>query len=996
MLTCKWGIPVCIQHLFQSIHNRADPQQLKSLKKLLAEVRPSRSKWANEDRIGQEQLYESLEKVLNELKNYTEHSVPFLKPVQKREAPNYYDIIKHPMDLGTMTKKLKALQYNSKDDFTKDLNLIWTNCFTYNTLPESIYRRHATAMKRKATELLKKVPEIVIKITAADESESDDDVNDTRRGSKSTMAAPSKATRSMGGLSNSSSSGGGGGAGAASGSAAQSIIQGFAADGQLEASGLSRMDVDGLDDDARSVAAGPSGLAMTAPSEADDQAKGGEDAGDAATDKDDGAASTMLGGQGQREDPADDPWMQTKKWKQATLQYRKEMLWQREEQNKLPFAERRALVRTTSGMDAYVKSYKAFLQRNRERRVLFASPPNVVIPAKRPADDETETAQLARKSHESKPASPSRKAASAPPASPPKPPAAALPFALSGRVASTSPRRDGAASSGLMGTTAATTATAAVAGGLGDATSVVGLQRDKDLGDDEDAEIESTRRLTKAFEEAFLPELKFATHTIPDFLPEPHSKPGDLQSFYEAPSTDTDAAATAAGEDQQPPPPAPPPPSMSEYPDFVPNPKSILHAHVVRNILEFQRIKAVYNQILAKQHAMLGQPAELVFSAGAQSTPFQPTWDAAHLPPTVVTESSALAVMRKACSLALAHSGFDGTTESALAALTEMAMHYMLNLGRTLQQYVDKHGETMSAAQVLVTTLELNGVPHPLHLDTYIRHDVIRMGSRLTDLRRKLESALADLEAASDPERAGAVGDDVEFDESREQLMSGNFFQDMGLDFLGLKDFGIDLQSIPLELWNQKAEKPVRARVKLALPLGIPPSGDDETERGSHSKMREPEAWPPIDPAQQIELLKPFYEAKSMSVEDLATDEKRAKSKDEKLLLKYAQQGRKRMTPNQAAAEDAKKRKKKLASDPAVKAAREAELLAKRTAAKAERLRVKEEKEKRGAVAVAGAGAGSGSGATGSAGTGGGVTTRRKRTSASLSVGPDTSPAATQ
>lgn len=46
---------------------------------------------ANEDRIGQEQLYEALEKLLNDLKNYTEHSTPFLKPVQKREAPNYYD-----------------------------------------------------------------------------------------------------------------------------------------------------------------------------------------------------------------------------------------------------------------------------------------------------------------------------------------------------------------------------------------------------------------------------------------------------------------------------------------------------------------------------------------------------------------------------------------------------------------------------------------------------------------------------------------------------------------------------------------------------------------------------------------------------------------------------------------------------------------------------------------------------------------------------------------
>ena len=49
-------------------------------------------------------------------------------------------VIKNPMDLGTMTKKMKALQYKSKDEFTQDLDLIWSNCLTYNTLPVSFYQ----------------------------------------------------------------------------------------------------------------------------------------------------------------------------------------------------------------------------------------------------------------------------------------------------------------------------------------------------------------------------------------------------------------------------------------------------------------------------------------------------------------------------------------------------------------------------------------------------------------------------------------------------------------------------------------------------------------------------------------------------------------------------------------------------------------------------------------------------------------------------------------
>lgn len=43
----------------------------RELRNLLSEVKPHRSKWANEDKVGQEDLYEACEKVLTDLKNYT-------------------------------------------------------------------------------------------------------------------------------------------------------------------------------------------------------------------------------------------------------------------------------------------------------------------------------------------------------------------------------------------------------------------------------------------------------------------------------------------------------------------------------------------------------------------------------------------------------------------------------------------------------------------------------------------------------------------------------------------------------------------------------------------------------------------------------------------------------------------------------------------------------------------------------------------------------------
>ncbi|KAF9419569.1 Transcriptional activator spt7, partial [Entomortierella beljakovae] len=150
----------------------------RELRTLLSDVRPNRSKWANEDKVGQEELYEGCERILIELRNYTEHSTPFLNKVNKREAPDYFQIIKHPMDLGTVLKKLKAFAYQSKAQFAEDLFLIYSNCLLYNSDPSSIYRKHAIAMKKKTQQLLETVQDVVIRDRAeveAEAEESDDE-----------------------------------------------------------------------------------------------------------------------------------------------------------------------------------------------------------------------------------------------------------------------------------------------------------------------------------------------------------------------------------------------------------------------------------------------------------------------------------------------------------------------------------------------------------------------------------------------------------------------------------------------------------------------------------------------------------------------------------------------------------------------------------------------------------------------------------------------------
>ncbi|PCH34126.1 hypothetical protein WOLCODRAFT_130217 [Wolfiporia cocos MD-104 SS10] len=86
----------------------------------------------------------------------------FLKPVDPvlDGCPTYYDEIKDPMDLGTISTKLSEAAYATMEDFAKDVELILANCRTFNpptTYPvncadvvERVFKREwAKATERK-------------------------------------------------------------------------------------------------------------------------------------------------------------------------------------------------------------------------------------------------------------------------------------------------------------------------------------------------------------------------------------------------------------------------------------------------------------------------------------------------------------------------------------------------------------------------------------------------------------------------------------------------------------------------------------------------------------------------------------------------------------------------------------------------------------------------------------------------------------------------------
>lgn len=66
---------------------------------------------------------------------------PFHYPVPTGEdAPaNYFEIIKNPIDLGTIKERLQQNKYQTFDDFYADVDLVWKNAELYNEPETAVY-----------------------------------------------------------------------------------------------------------------------------------------------------------------------------------------------------------------------------------------------------------------------------------------------------------------------------------------------------------------------------------------------------------------------------------------------------------------------------------------------------------------------------------------------------------------------------------------------------------------------------------------------------------------------------------------------------------------------------------------------------------------------------------------------------------------------------------------------------------------------------------------
>ncbi|ORY94273.1 Bromodomain-containing protein [Lobosporangium transversale] len=104
--------------------------------------------------------------IIKELKKHRD-AAPFLVPVDPvlLNIPDYPSVIKNPMDLSTVERKLNSLEYETTEDFGKDIQLIFDNCYLYNGIDAPVSQA-ATGLKNAYTKLLRRFSTENVKNTA--------------------------------------------------------------------------------------------------------------------------------------------------------------------------------------------------------------------------------------------------------------------------------------------------------------------------------------------------------------------------------------------------------------------------------------------------------------------------------------------------------------------------------------------------------------------------------------------------------------------------------------------------------------------------------------------------------------------------------------------------------------------------------------------------------------------------------------------------------------
>ncbi|EER01655.1 transcription factor GTE6, putative [Perkinsus marinus ATCC 50983] len=105
-------------------------------------------------RGGAKKWQQLAKQLVREIHNFDDTRI-FLKPVDpvRDECSDYFTVVKHPMDFGTIRKKLHKGEYEDALGFYEDCDLVFTNCALYNA-PETFVMQQCRKIMARFNELL--------------------------------------------------------------------------------------------------------------------------------------------------------------------------------------------------------------------------------------------------------------------------------------------------------------------------------------------------------------------------------------------------------------------------------------------------------------------------------------------------------------------------------------------------------------------------------------------------------------------------------------------------------------------------------------------------------------------------------------------------------------------------------------------------------------------------------------------------------------------------
>lgn len=203
----------------------------------------------------------------------------------------------------------------------------------------------------------------------------------------------------------------------------------------------------------------------------------------------------------------------------------------------------------------------------------------------------------------------------------------------------------------------------------------------------------------------------------------------------------------------------------------------------------------------------------------------------ADIEPTVVSEDGPVmapyicrAALQRSVGKIFYHAGFEEFQPSALDAITDIAGDFFQKLVASFGLYretpkmwsdvvlpTDEGVSTnwvprFTQEEAILHSLQVNGVDLET-LETYVKEDVERLGTKLAGMHDRMRSYYAELLRPA-LDNAGADGSGA-FNDGSEQFVGGDFAEDIGEDFFGFKELGLDKEfgvafSVPLHLLQNR------------------------------------------------------------------------------------------------------------------------------------------------------------------------------------------------